>query len=83
MRFPGLPIRGAASIARKLEEHRETAFLSKRLATLAEDAPIGDVRTIEDLEYHGAIRSEVDPLFERLGFGTIYDRIPRWSEVVA
>ena len=35
---PSLAIRGAKSLAKKLEEQRKTAFLSKQLATIALDA---------------------------------------------
>jgi len=73
---PGLSVRGARSLAAKLAEHRELAFLSKRLATAADDAPAR--ASLEDLAYQGADPELVDPLFERLGFGTIRERIPRW-----
>lgn len=40
---PRLGIRGAAKLASKLAEHRETVMLAKRLTTLACDAPAGDL----------------------------------------
>ncbi len=73
---PDLPIRGARSLAAKLEQGREAAFLSKRLATLASEAPAA--AELDDLAYRGAEPDLVDPLFERLGFERIRDRIPRW-----
>lgn len=38
--IPSLTVRGAKSLPAKLVEHREKAFLSKQLATVAYDAPI-------------------------------------------
>lgn len=75
---PALDLRGAASCARKLDEHRETAFLAKRLATAAAEAPAE--ATLDELAYRGASAGAIDPLFERLGFTKIRDRIPRWRE---
>lgn len=73
---PELSLRGARSVAAKLAEHRETAFLSKRLATAADDLPAE--AELADLAYRGADAAQLDPLFERLGFGKIRERIPRW-----
>ena len=69
-----LPIRGAKSLRRKLEEGREAALLSKRLATVATDAPVGE----PDLAYRGADAARVDPLFARLGLEGVRGRIPKW-----
>lgn len=71
-----LSVRGAGSLARKLDEQRDTALLSKRLATVALDAPY-DVSPSE-LIWDGAHRDRVDAVFDRLGFGTIRERIPRY-----
>jgi 5'-3' exonuclease len=70
-------LRGAAGIRAKLEQSREQAFLSKQLATIACDAPIQASRRA--LKYSGADRSKVQALFDRLGFGKIRERIPKWS----
>lgn len=75
---PELPLRGARSLARKLAEHRDEVLLWKRLATTAAEAP-GEA-DLERLTYRGADAALVDRLFERLGFGTLRDRIPRWRE---
>lgn len=74
---PDLDLRGAASCARRLGEHREQAFLSKRLATAAVEAPAE--ASLDELAYRGADPAAIDPLFERLGFDKIRDRIPRWK----
>jgi 5'-3' exonuclease len=70
---PELPVRGAKALRRKLDQGREAAFLSKRLATVARDAPAA--AEIGDLAYRGADPERLDPLFERLGFGSIRERI--------
>ncbi|MHC4932029.1 MAG: 5'-3' exonuclease, partial [Planctomycetota bacterium] len=71
-----LSIRGAKSIQAKLEEDRAMAILSKQLATVATDAPAaGGLRR---LRFRGADRDLVEPLFDRLGFGRIRDRIRKW-----
>ena len=72
-----LKIRGAKSLQKKLEEHREIAVLSRRLATIATDAPA--VANLDELRLDGADPELVDPLFEELKFGRIRDRVPRWK----
>lgn len=73
---PRLSMRGARSVAAKLADHRETAFLSKRLATAADEAPAE--ADLDALVYRGADPALLDPLFQRLGFEGIRERIPRW-----
>lgn len=72
-----MELRGAAAIRAKLEQHRELAFLSKKLATIAGDAPIQ--ATLQMLKYSGADRRQIEALFDRLGFGKIRERISNWS----
>ncbi len=38
----GVKVRGAGTLAARLAEHREQAFLSRALATIARDAPVSD-----------------------------------------
>ncbi len=71
-----LEIRGAKSLRRKLDEQRETALLSRRLATVATDAPVR--ADLGELRLDGAVPDLVDPLFDELKFGRIRDRISRW-----
>ncbi len=73
---PTLAIRGAKSIRKKLAEQKETALLSRQLATIATDAPA--VADLDELRLDGADPDLVDPLFDELKFGRIRDRIPRW-----
>ncbi len=72
-----LAIRGAASVQQKLIRGRKEAEISRRLAEIAMDAPVEiEVRA---LKYIGARTELIDPLFERLGFDAIKERIPGWS----
>ncbi len=73
--LPRLPLRGARSLYAKLAAARETAFLSKRLATVERAVP-GVRGDAADLEYRGADPGRVDALFLRLGFGRIRERVP-------
>lgn len=74
---PALPLRGARSVARRLADGRDQAFLSRRLATIARDAPVR--LDLAELELRGADPQRIDPLFERLGFEGMRERIPRWA----
>ncbi len=78
---PEMPLRGARGVAARLAAGRDDAFLSKRLAAIAFDAPAdGDAAA---LALRGADREAVGPLFERLGFRTLAERIPRWRDGVS
>ncbi len=71
-----LPIRGARGLAGKLAAERETAFLSRRLATVARDAPL---RTgLAELAWPGADRGRLEPVLERLGLERLAGRVPAW-----
>ena len=74
---PGLPIRGAKSLRKKLDDQRASALLSRRLATIAHDAPA--TADLDALRLDGADPARLDPLLEILGFGRIRDRIQRWA----
>lgn len=75
---PGLPLRGARAVAGKLAQGRESAFLSKRLATISRDAPLA--AELPSLRYLGADPKEVTATFDSLGFSKIRERIPRWRD---
>ena len=76
-RIAELSFRGAKTMGEKLERERESAFLSRELATIAVDAP---ARTdLRELRLTGASREAVEPLFEMLGFGSVLDRVPQWA----
>ena len=77
-RVDQMELRGAAAIRAKLEAGREMAFLSKKLATIACQAPVKT--TLRDLKFAGVDRDKILPLFDRLGFGRIRERIPKWKK---
>lgn len=54
-------------IAKKLEDHKEQAFLSKELATIKENAPIF-LDALEDLRSYPPDKEELKKYFEKLGF---------------
>jgi 5'-3' exonuclease len=67
-------IRGAKTLYAKLQESREIALLSQRLATAATDAPVHV--QLPDLAYRGADNAVIEALFDRLGFKRIRERVP-------
>jgi 5'-3' exonuclease len=69
-----LPLRGARGVARRLEQHRELALLSRELATVSRAAPAP--ARLADLRWRGVRPELVEPLFERLGFDTLRARLP-------
>lgn len=73
-----MALRGAAAIRGKLEQNREMALLSKKLATIACEAPLQ--ASLSTLKYIGADRKKIEPLFGRLGFGRIRERISKWKK---
>lgn len=70
-------VRGAGKVAAVLAEHREEAFLYRRLATLVEDVPLPE--TLDDLTFHGVPRQAYEAWCERLGVGTAKDLPRRWA----
>lgn len=73
-----LKVRGARSLRRRLEADRDSAFLSKRLATLSTEAPLSS--SLGDLEYSGASRARIALLSDRLGFASLPGRVERWCD---
>jgi 5'-3' exonuclease len=70
---PGLPIRGAKSLRRKLEEQREIALLSRRLATVAREAPAD--ADLDGLRLDGPDPDLLEPLLDELAFGGLRERL--------
>jgi 5'-3' exonuclease len=68
-----LPIRGAKSVRRKLEDSRALAFLSRELATVARDAPVDVSRS--SLAVRKPEAKSLDALFARLGFEALRKRV--------
>jgi DNA polymerase-1 len=71
-----LKLRGAKSVEVKLRAEEAMARLSLQLATVARNAPMKF--QLQDIAYAGAVADELVPIFERLGFNKIRDRVPKW-----
>ena len=71
-------VRGAAALAASLREHRDAAYLYRRLATLRTDAPLTE--TLDDLRWHGARVRELKDLCRELGNDDIIGRVPLWRD---
>ncbi|MEZ4652167.1 MAG: 5'-3' exonuclease H3TH domain-containing protein [Candidatus Eisenbacteria bacterium] len=74
--FWGVDVRGRDSLAESLNLRREDAALYRTLAVLRRDVPLEE--TLEDLEWMGARREELEALCGELGEFGIVDRVPRW-----
>ena len=72
-----LPLRQAKTVHQKLHEGKDMAFLSKRLATIATDAPVHCDLTL--CAYQGADNVHVPAIFAELGFRRLSQRILRWQ----
>lgn len=57
----------------KLEEHRDSAVMSKELATIKCDAPISI--GIEDIPYEGFDREQLIKIFRDLGFNSLLEKL--------
>ena len=73
-----VPVRGAATLAATLRDHRAEAALYRRLATLNTDADIGDA-SLEELAWQGVPRDAFVSLCAELGFEGVVDRVHRWA----
>jgi 5'-3' exonuclease len=74
----GLVVRGAPALATSLRDHRDEAFLYRRLATLRTDVPLAE--TLDDLRWQGARRVELTELCRELGNPDFLARVPLWRE---
>ena len=70
-----LKVRGAASLARALAEHRHEALLFRELATLRTDAPIPQSEP-EELRWRGVDRPAFEALAARLRSPRLLERLP-------
>jgi 5'-3' exonuclease len=71
-RIAALKVRGAAALPDKLREHREAAFLARRLTTIACDMPI--VAGVADLERRTPDLAALNAFYERQRFGAMLQR---------
>jgi 5'-3' exonuclease len=69
----GVKVRGAATLAQNLREHRDDAMLYRTLATLRTDVPIAE--SLDELRWTGPDRPALESLCEELGERTLPDRI--------
>lgn len=67
------------SSRKKIEEHKDLAIMSKRLATIIRDAPI-DI-TIDDLSFGDYDKANVIGVFNELGFNSLISRIGENSDI--
>lgn len=74
-----LSVRGAASLATSLREHRADALLFRELATLRADAPLG-TNSPETLRWQGVPRAPFEALAERLAAPSLVGRVHRWAD---
>jgi 5'-3' exonuclease len=70
-------VRGAGRLALTLRQHREEAYLYRRLATLNLDADAPG--SVDDLAWSGVPRARFEALCAELGFESIPDRVHRWA----
>ncbi len=70
-------VRGAQRLAANLAERREDAMLYKRLATLAEDAPIS--RSLAELEWKGVPRGAFEDFCVEMNAERLRTRPRRWA----
>jgi 5'-3' exonuclease len=71
-------VRGAAGLAESLRTRRDELALYRTLATLREDVPLTEA--IEDLEWRGARRPELETLCRELGDDRLPGSVTRWLE---
>ena len=70
-------VRGAARLAGSLRERRLEALLCRELAELRTDLPLP--HTLDDLEWLGASRQQVERLCAVIGDDSVIARIGRWA----
>jgi 5'-3' exonuclease len=69
-------VRGAAALAASLREHREAAYLYRRLATLRVDVPLTE--QLDDLRWCGARREELTALCREIEDEEFVQRVMIW-----
>jgi 5'-3' exonuclease len=74
-------VRGAANLGAVLAEHRDRLSLYRRLTTLVDDVPLAE--SVDDLEWKGADRGQVEALALELGSASLVARVPRFARPVA
>ena len=72
-------VRGAAALAASLREHRDEAYLYRRLATLRVDVPLTE--QIDDLRWRGARRDQLTTLCQEIEDEGFLERVSVWRDV--
>jgi len=72
----GVDVRSKDRLAAALRAGCEQALLYRRLATLRTDVPLAE--TLEDLEWRGARRPELESLCHTIGAPELLERVRRW-----
>ncbi|MEK4222787.1 DNA polymerase I [Bacillus sp. FSL W8-0116] len=62
----------------RLQEHKQQALMSKELATIKRDAPLGI--TVDELEYQGPDWEKVQSIYKELGFQSLLEKIDQTQE---
>ena len=70
-------VRGAKSLCSSLLESWERALFYRRLTTLRTDVPLSE--SLEDLEWRGTRRPELESLCRKIDDLEFLERIPRWA----
>jgi 5'-3' exonuclease len=69
--------RGALQLATTLAEHRDEAFLYRKLATLIDTVPLND--SLDDLKYRGVPREPFERWCHALGAQRLLATPRRWQ----
>jgi 5'-3' exonuclease len=74
-----IPANPAAWVVKpNLRHEKEEALLYRKLATLREDVPLEE--SLEDLEWRGASRREIEVLSRELADDALVERVPRFQD---
>lgn len=72
------PVRGAARLRASLRKWRAEALLCRDLSRLRTDLPLH--HELDDLEWHGARRVDMESLCATLGDEAVLGRVRRWAQ---
>ena len=72
-----LQVRGAKSLSSNLLESWEKALFYRSLTTLRTDVPLSE--NLEELEWKGANRPELESLCQKIDDREFLERVPRWA----
>jgi len=73
-----LRVRGAATLAASLRDHRQQAYLFRELATLVSEVPLAE--SLDELRWRGALRGPFAAMAQRLDKPGLVERVQRWAD---